>query len=161
MDENLSMTLTSNNCTTQYIFFLIVELKSKLLNALHILKIWETLFLLKLLSACVGIWTEAHKICKPWVLMNQILPRCFCSYGLRLNKSNHRVKQVDISEPTDIKQSISMNQFYSIQTLIFVRDFFVFPYSIIIQYFQYFQACYSNKWKAWHLCSILNLLKII
>ena len=38
-----------------------------------------------------------------------------------------KVKQVDISEPTDINQSISMNQFYPIEALIFIRDFFVFP----------------------------------
>ena len=28
-------------------------------------------------------------------------PRCFCSYGLWLNKSNHRVKQTDFNEPTN------------------------------------------------------------
>ena len=37
------------------------------------------------------------------------------------------IKQVDISEPTDIKQLISMNQFYPIKTLIFIRDFSYFP----------------------------------
>ena len=57
-----------------------------------------------------------------------------------------------ISEPTDINQSISMNQFHLIEALIFIQDFFVFPESIIIQYFQLVKrACYSNKWKAWHL----------
>ena len=77
---------------------------------------------------CVrNIWMQAHKICKAWVLINQILPRCFCSYGLWLNKSNHRVKQVDISEPTDINQSIFMNQFCPIEALIFIQSFFVFP----------------------------------
>ena len=34
---------------------------------------------------------------------------CFRSYGLWLNKSNHRVKLVDISESININQSISMN----------------------------------------------------
>ena len=29
--------------------------------------------------------------------------------------------------PTDINQSMSMNRFYLIETLIFMRDFFVFP----------------------------------
>ena len=62
--------------------------------------------------------------------------RCFCSYGLCLNKSNHRVKQVDISEQTDINQSISINQFYPIDVMIFIRDSLVFPKSIIIQFFQ-------------------------
>ena len=40
----------------------------------------------KLLSVCVSIWMEAHKICIAWVFINQILPRCFCSYVLWLNK---------------------------------------------------------------------------
>ena len=76
---------------------------------------------------CVrNISTEAHKIWKAWALVNQILPRCFCSYGLWLNKLNHRVKQVDISEPTDINQSISMIRFYPIEVLIFIGDFFIF-----------------------------------
>ena len=111
-----------------------------------------------MLSACVSIWTESHKICKAWVLINQILPRCFCSYGLWLNKSNHRVKQVDISESTDINQSISMNWFYPIEALIFINV--GFP---IIRHNSIFstdakRVCYSNKWKAWHLCrSILKL----
>ena len=33
---------------------------------------------------CVRIRTESHKIYKAWVLINQILPWCFCSYGLWL-----------------------------------------------------------------------------
>ena len=61
-----------------------------------------------------------------WVPINQILPRCFCSYRLWLNKTNHWVKQVDINEPTDINQSIPMNQFYPIEASIFIRDSFVF-----------------------------------
>ena len=36
-------------------------------------------------------------------------------------------KQIDINESTIINQSISMNQFYSIETLIFIREFSVFP----------------------------------
>ena len=143
-----------------------------------------------MLSACVSIWTKAHKICKAWVLINQIFSRWFWSYGLWLNKSNHqkqpsigvlrkrcsenmqqiyrrslmpklhveiafrhrcspinllhifriflskntsgwlplnyRVKQVDISQPTDMNQMISMNRFYLIEALIFIADFFVF-----------------------------------
>ena len=81
----------------------------------------------KLLSAYVSIWTESHKICKAWVLINQILPRCFCSYGLLLSKSNHRGKQVGICESTNINQSISMNRFYPIRALIFIWEFLVFP----------------------------------
>ena len=72
------------------------------------------------------IWNEAHKIFHAWVLINQTLPRYFCSYGLWLKKLNHWIKQVDISEPTDTNQSISMNWFYPIEALIFIRDFFVF-----------------------------------
>ena len=119
----------------------------------------------KLLSACVSIWAEAHKICKAWVLINQILPWCFCSYGLWLNKSNHRVKQVDINEPTDINQSVSMNRFYPIEALIFIRESFVFSYSIIIQYFQLMWkklVIQISEKQAWHLyCSILKLLLVI
>ena len=36
-------------------------------------------------------------------------------------------KQVDISESTIINQSISMNRFYTIEALIFIREFSVFP----------------------------------
>ena len=49
------------------------------------------------------------------------------SYGLWLNNSNHRVKQVDISESTDINKSISMNRFYPI-------------FSTHVR-----RVCYSNK----------------
>ena len=58
---------------------------------------------------------------------NQILSRCFCCYGLWLNKSNRRVKQAGFSEPTDINQSISMNRFYPTEALNFIQYFFVFP----------------------------------
>ena len=110
------------------------------------------------------IWTKAHKIYKAWVFINQILPRCFCFYGLWLNKSNHWVRQLDISKPTDINQSMSTNRFYPIETLIFIQDFFCFPIihhdSIFLTYVK--RVCYSNKWKAWHLCrSILKLLMVI
>ena len=60
------------------------------------------------MNVWISIWAESHKICKAWVLINQILSRRFGSYGLSLNKSNHRVKQVDISESTDINQSIEL-----------------------------------------------------
>ena len=98
-----------------------------------------------------------------WVLINQILLRCFCSYGLWLSKSNYRVQQVDISESTDIDQSTSMIQFYPFEALIFIRGFFFH----IIHHNSIFsihgkRVCCSNKWKAWHLCrSILNLLMVI
>ena len=36
-------------------------------------------------------------------------------------------KQVDISESAIINQSISMNQFYPIEALIFIRELSVFP----------------------------------
>ena len=39
------MTLFPNNCKTQCVFFLTVELKSRLLSALHIFKIRKTQFL--------------------------------------------------------------------------------------------------------------------
>ena len=44
---------------------------------------------------------------------------------LLLNKSNHRAKQVDISESNNINQSISMNRFDPIEALIFIPQFFV------------------------------------
>ena len=92
-----------------------------------------------------------------------VLPRCFRSYGLWLNISNPRVKQIDISESTDINQSTSMNRFYPTKASIFIR-IFCFP---IIHHNSIFsthvrRVCYSNKWKAWHLfCSILKLLMVI
>ena len=80
-----------------------------------------------MLSACVSMCTESHKICKVWALVYQVLPRCFLSYRLCLNKSIHRVKQVGISESTDINRSILINRFYPIEALIFIREFFCFP----------------------------------
>ena len=80
-----------------------------------------------LMSACVSRWTESHKMRKAWALINHVLPQCFHSYWLLLSKSNHRVKQVDISESTNINQPISMNRLYPIEALIFVRYFFGFP----------------------------------
>ena len=77
----------------------------------------STSTVIKLLSACVSIWTESHQICKVWALLNQVHPRCFCSYGFWLNKSSHRVKQVSISESTNINQSISINRFYPIEAI--------------------------------------------
>ena len=76
---------------------------------------------------CVCMWTESDKICKVWALINQVLPRYFLYYGLWLNKSNHRVKQVNISESTGFNQLISMSRFYPTETLIFIREFFCFP----------------------------------
>ena len=70
-----------------------------------------------MLSACLSMWTESQKICKAWALIDDVLPRCFRSYGLWLNKSNHQVKQVDIIESTNINQSISINQFYPIEVV--------------------------------------------
>ena len=46
----------------------------------------------RLLSACASVWTESFKICKSWALINHVLPQCFRSHWLWLNKSNHRVK---------------------------------------------------------------------
>ena len=80
----------------------------------------------KLLSACVSMWMESHKICKVWVFINQILSWCFHSCGLWLNKSNHRVKQAGISKSTNINQSISISGFYPIHMLIFIWGFFCF-----------------------------------
>ena len=116
----------------------------------------------KLLSTCVSIWTEAHKICKAWVLINQILPRRFYYYRLWLNKSNHRIKQADISEPTDINQSISVNQFYPIEALIFIRDFcFLIIYHNSIFSTHVKTAYYSNKWKTWQLYRSTLKLRIL
>ena len=105
----------------------------------------------KLLSACVSMCTESQ-IYKVWALINQVLRRCFRSYGLWWNKSNHRVKQVDISESTDINQSISMNRFYPIEALIFIREFFCFPkvHRDSIFWTHVGRVCYSNNLKAWH-----------
>ena len=88
---------------------------------------WELQLNAGLLSACVSMWTEPHKICKVWARINQVLSRCSCSFGLWLNKSNHRVKQVDINKSTIINQSISMNWFYPIEAFIFIQEFFIFP----------------------------------
>ena len=117
-----------------------------------------------MLSAFVSMWTESHKICKVWALINQVLPQCFRSYVLWLNKSNHRVKQVDIGESTDINQSISMNRFYPIETLSFIRELFLFSHNHHNSVFSTHvrRVCYSHNWKAWHLCcSILKLLMVI
>ena len=109
-------------------------------------------------------WTESHKIWKVWALVNHALPLCFRSFGLWFHKSYHRVKQVDMSESTNINQSISINLFYPIEAPIFIQYLFCFP---IIHHNLIFSAhvrsaCYSNKWKAWHLCcSILKLLMVI
>ena len=115
-------------------------------------------------SACVSMWAESHKICKVWTLINQVLPWCFYSYVLWLNKSNHQVKQVNINKSNDINQSISVNQFYPIKALIFIREFFCFPIihhnSVFLTHMK--RVCYSNNWKAWHLCcSLMKLLMII
>ena len=108
----------------------------------------------ELLSACVSMWTESHKICRVWTFIKQVLPQYFRSYGLFLNKSNYQVKQNDISESTDFKQTISMNRFCPIEALIFIQYFFC---STHVR-----RVCYANNWKAWHLrCSILKLLMII
>ena len=120
---------------------------------------------LSLLSSCVcvSMWTESHKLWKVWALINQVFPRCFLSFGFWLNNSN-RVKQVDISESTDIYQSISVNQFYPVEALIFIREFCCFP---IIHHNSIFsthmrKVCYSNNWKARHLChSVLKLLMVV
>ena len=58
-----------------------------------------------MLSACVSMWTESHKICKAWALINYVLPQYFRSYWLWLKKSNHRVKWVDISNQCQLEDS--------------------------------------------------------
>ena len=68
-----------------------------------------------LLSACVSIYMQSQKFSKVRVLMKQVLSQFFHSYKLWLNKSNYRVKQVDISGSNDINHSISMNRFYPIE----------------------------------------------
>ena len=81
----------------------------------------------RLLRACGSMWTKSHKISEDWTLINQALPRIFRPYGLwLLSKSNHWPKHVDISESTDINQSIPMNRFYRIEALMFIQEFFVF-----------------------------------
>ena len=101
----------------------------------------------------VSMWRESHKIFKIWALINQILPRCFRSYGLWLNKSNRRAKKVDISESTNINQSISLKQFYPIEALIFIQELFCFPIILQNSIFSTHvsRVCYSSNWKAWHL----------
>ena len=116
-----------------------------------------------MLRTYASIWTEANKICKAWVLINQILPRYFYYYGNWLNKSNHQVNQVDISEPTDINQSISMNQsILSNRSVDFHPEVFCF---LIFHHNSIFsthakRACYSNKWKA-SLKFVLQHLKAV
>ena len=109
------------------------------------------------------MWTESHKICKVWAFINHVIPRCFRSYESWLNKSNHQVKQVDIRESIIINQSISMNLFHPIEALVFNREFLCFCIihhnSRVSTHLR--RVCYSNKWKAWHLCSsILKLLMV-
>ena len=75
----------------------------------------------EILSSLHKYVTISDKICKVSTLTNLILTWCFHSHGLWLNKSNHPVKQVDISKLTDINILISINGFYPIQVLIFTR----------------------------------------
>ena len=72
----------------------------------------------------LSMWTESHKICKVRALINQVLLRCFLSYGVCL--TGQVIKSVDISESVDINQSVSVNQFYPMETLKFIT----------VQYFQ-------------------------
>ena len=122
---------------------------------------WKWFEFIIFLRVCM--LAESHKLWKIWALINQVLPRCFLSFGFWLNNSN-RVKQVDISESTDINQSISVNQFYPIEALIFIREFCCFP---IIHHNSIFsthmrKVCYSNNWKARHFCrSVLKLLMVV
>ena len=78
----------------------------------------------KLLSSCVNIWSEAHKICKAWVLINQILPRYFCSYGLWLNKSD-----IESDNLISASQPILTNQYPRIDFIQSKRWFFLFSHN--------------------------------
>ena len=66
----------------------------------------------RLLSAYVVLWTESHKIFKVWALMNKVLARYFTSYGKWLTSQ--------IIKSVDSNQSISINQFYPIETSNFI-----------------------------------------
>ena len=102
----------------------------------------------RLLSASMSIWAESHKIFKCLALINQVLPRCFRSYGLWV--ANQIIKWVYISKSIDINQSISVN---FVQSKRRFYPIFFFP---IIHHNSKFSThqktvSYSNKWKLWHL----------
>ena len=75
----------------------------------------------RLLSVCLSMWTESHKICKVWTLSNQELLRCFRSYILWL--TSEIIKSLDISESIDINLSTSISQFNLIETSNFIWKF--------------------------------------
>ena len=99
---------------------------------------------------------------KVWAFINQILPRCFPSYGVWL--TSQIIRSVDISESVVNNQSISINQFYPMKTSNFIWVFFYFP---VIHHRSIFSTyvggvCYSKKQEVWNLCcSILKLLMVI
>ena len=99
-----------------------------------------------LLSACLSTWTESHKICKVWALINLVLPRCFRSYGLWLTRQiNH-----EDSWYQRVNRYSNWNVNFHLRT----------HNSIFSTHLR--KVCHSNKWNGWHLCcSILKLLMVI
>ena len=85
------------------------------------------------------MWTESHKIRKVWILINQVLPQCLCSYGLW--STSQIIKSIDISKSIDINQLISINQFYPMKASNFIQSLFSrnptgnwFTNKIVMQY---------------------------
>ena len=60
--------------------------------------------------------------------VSPFLPTVFSLLGIMVKQvKSSSQKQVDISEPTIFNQSISMNRCHTIEALIFIREFSVFP----------------------------------
>ena len=97
----------------------------------------------RLLSACVRMWTESHKFCKVWAIINQFLIRFFLFfYGVWL--TSQFIKPVWICESVDINQSIWMNQFYAIEASNF----------ILIQYLQLTWGEFVIRSKKGEICAV-------
>ena len=69
----------------------------------------------RLLSAFVRMWTNSHKICKVWALINQVFTGCFPFYRVWL--TSQIIRSVWISKSVDINQLMWMNQFCPIEVL--------------------------------------------
>ena len=99
-----------------------------------------------------------NKICKVSDLIHQVLPRCFRFYGLWL--TSQIIKSASQSIISYWYQSIG---FIQSKRWSFIRGICCFH---IIHHNSMFSThvrrlCYSNKWKAWHLCCcILKLFKV-